>query len=131
MSKEKLGKCAVCGGTPDQTVHKVELYRRVPGGYGHPFTPGREQPQEPSLVCGCTGKCIGHSVSDPWAGASSEGGEKPPAVRVGKNATGANACMTNAISEIAEPTTPAPGAPTCRGCGKTEAQHSPEEEGKL
>jgi hypothetical protein len=41
------GVCATCGSSPDATVHRVETYRRVPGGYGHPFvaeagTPAKE-----------------------------------------------------------------------------------------
>jgi hypothetical protein len=33
--------CATCGASRDATVHKVETYRRVPGGYGHPFVKGQ------------------------------------------------------------------------------------------
>lgn len=35
--RDKTDQCKVCGQTEEATVHKVERYRRVPGGYGHPF----------------------------------------------------------------------------------------------
>lgn len=30
-------RCTTCGQERDATVHKVPTYKRVPGGYGHPF----------------------------------------------------------------------------------------------
>lgn len=39
--KRDMAECATCGMSESATVHRVGTYRRVSGGYGHPFVARR------------------------------------------------------------------------------------------